>query len=62
MILCNLIIVNEFNFGANMTIRSSLNHWDQSITVGSNQDFKSDHLDISLIFSDISPIFYRKFN
>ena len=62
MILCNLIIVNEFNFGANLTIRSTLNHWDQSITVGLNQDFKSDHLDISLIFSDISPIFYRKFN
>ena len=23
----------EFNFGANMTVISSLNHWDQSITV-----------------------------
>ena len=62
MILCKLIIVNEFNFGANLIIRSTLNHWDQSITVGSNQDFKYDHLDISLIFSNISPIFYRKFD
>ena len=34
--ICNLIIVVEFNFGANMTVRSSLNLWDQSITVGSS--------------------------
>ena len=32
----NLIITVEFNFGANMTVRSSLNRWDQSITVGSS--------------------------
>ena len=29
----NLIIAVGFNFGANMTVRSSLNRWDQSITV-----------------------------
>ena len=40
--LCNLIIAVEFNFGANLTIRSSLNCWDQFIIVGSSQDFKSD--------------------
>ena len=34
--ICNLIIVVGFNFGANMTVRSSLNRWDQSITVGSS--------------------------
>ena len=40
--LCNLILAVGFNFGANMTIRYSLNHWDQSIIVGSSQDLKSD--------------------
>ena len=34
--ICNLIIVIVFNFGANMTVRSSLNRSDQSITVGSS--------------------------
>ena len=34
--ICNLIIAVGFNFVANMTVRSSLNHWDQSITVGSS--------------------------
>ena len=65
--LCNLIIVVGFYFCANLTVKSSLNYWDQSITVGSSQDFKYDHLNISpiypdksLIFPDISPIFYRK--
>ena len=33
---CNLIIAVRFNFGANMTVRSSLNCSDQSITVGSS--------------------------
>ena len=60
--ICNLIIAVGFNFGANLTIRYSLNRWNQSITVGSSQNFKSDLLDISLIYLDISPIFYRKFN
>ena len=31
--LCNLILVIEYNFGANLTVISSLNRWDQSITV-----------------------------
>ena len=31
--LCNLIIAVGFNFCANLTIRSSLNYWDQLITV-----------------------------
>ena len=57
--ICNLIIAVGFNFCVNMTIRSSLNRWDQSIAVGSSQDFKSDHLDISPIYPDILPIFYR---
>ena len=30
---CNLILPVGFNFGANLTIRSSLNRYDQSITV-----------------------------
>ena len=34
--ICNLIITVGFNFGANMTVRSSLNRLDQSITVGSS--------------------------
>ena len=38
--ICNLILTVGFNFGENMTIRSSLNRWDQSITVGSSRDFK----------------------
>ena len=53
--LCNLIITVGFNFYANLTVRSSLNCWDQSITVGSSQDFKSDHLNISRYISDILP-------
>ena len=48
--LCNLIINVGFNFCANLTVRSSLNCWDQSITVRSSHDFKSDHLDISPIY------------
>ena len=38
--ICNLILTVGFNFGENMTVRSSLNRWDQSITVGSSRDFK----------------------
>ena len=34
--ICNLIIAVGFNFGVNMTVRSSLNRSDQSITVGSS--------------------------
>ena len=34
--LCNLIIAVGFNFYANLTVRPSLNYWDQSITVGSS--------------------------
>ena len=34
--ICNLIIAVGFNFCANMTVRSSLNHSDQSITVRSS--------------------------
>ena len=34
--ICNLIIAVGFNFGANMTVRSSLNRSDQSITVESS--------------------------
>ena len=34
--ICNLIIAVGFNFCANLTVRSSLNRWDQSITVGSS--------------------------
>ena len=48
--LCNLIIAVGFNFCANLTVRSSLNCLDQFITVGSSQDFKFDHLNISPIF------------
>ena len=48
--LCNLIIAVRFNFCANLTIRNSLNCWDQSITVGSSQDFKYDRLEISPIY------------
>ena len=59
--ICNLIIVVGFNFSANMTIRSFLNRCDQSITIRSSQDFKSNHLNISPIYPDISPIFYIKF-
>ena len=57
--LCNLNIAVGFNFFANLTVRSSLNCWEQSITVGSSQDFKSDHLNISPIYPDISPIYHR---
>ena len=49
--LRNLIIAVGFNFRANLTVKSSLNCWDQSITVGSSQDFKLDSLDISPIYS-----------
>ena len=48
--LCNLIIAVGFNFCANLTVRFSLNCWDQSITVGSSQNFKSECLDISPIY------------
>ena len=34
--ICNLIIAVGFNFGANMTVRSSLNRSNQSITVRSS--------------------------
>ena len=56
--LCNLIIAVGFNFSANLNVRSTLNYWDQSITVGLSQDFKSDHIypDISRYILDISPI------
>ena len=54
--LCNLIIVVGFNFYTNLTVRSSLNYWDQSITVGSSHDFKSGYLNISPIHFDISPV------
>ena len=40
--LFNLIIHVRFNYGANLTVRYSLNRWDQFITVGSNQDLKFD--------------------
>ena len=50
---CNLIIVIGFNFGANITVRYSLNSCDQFIIVESSQDFKSDRLDISSIYLDI---------
>ena len=33
---CNLIITVGFNFGANMTVRSSVNRLNQSITVESS--------------------------
>ena len=39
--ICNLIITVGFNFGENLIVRSSLNRWDQFITVGSSKDFKS---------------------
>ena len=57
--LCNLIIVIGFNFDVNLTIRSSLNRWDQSITIGSSQDCKSDRLypNILSIYLDITPIY-----
>ena len=56
--ICNLTIAVGFNFYANLIVRSSLNYWDQSITVGSSQDLKFDHLHILPIYPDISPIFY----
>ena len=34
--LYNLIIAIQFNFGTNLTVRSSLNRWDQFISVGSS--------------------------
>ena len=37
-----------------ISIYRKLNCCDQSITVGSSQDFKSVHLNISLIYPDIS--------
>ena len=43
----------------NMIYRK-LNCYDQFITVGSSQDFKYGHLNISPIYPDISRIFYRK--
>ena len=50
-----------------ISIYRKLNCCDQSITVGSSQDFKYGHLnifsiypDISIIYLDISRIFYRK--
>ena len=41
--LCNLILAVGFNFGVNLIVRSSLNYWDQSITVESSQNLKSDY-------------------
>ena len=38
--ICNLIITVGFYFGENLTVRFSLNYWNQSITVRSSQDFK----------------------
>ena len=52
--LFNLIIAVGFNFCANLTVRSFLNCWDQSITVRSSQDFKSNHLNISRYILNIS--------
>ena len=40
--LYNLIITIGFNFCANLIVRSSLNHLDQSITVGSSRNLKFD--------------------
>ena len=57
--LCNLIIAVRFNFCANMTVRSSLNCWDQSIIVGSSHNFKSDRFDLSSIYLDILLIYPR---
>ena len=37
--ICNLILTVGFNFCENLTVISSLNRWDQSITVGSSHDF-----------------------
>ena len=51
--LSNIIIAVGFNFCANLTIRFSLNRWDQLITVESIHAFKYDHLDISLIYLNI---------
>ena len=52
--LYNLIIAVEFNFGANLTIRSSLNCCNQSIIIGSSQDFKSDRWMENLIVGEHS--------
>ena len=43
-----------------ISIYQKLNYYNQSITVGSSQDFKSGHLNISSIYPDIFRIFYRK--
>ena len=62
--LCNLIIVVGINFGANLTVITFLNRWDQSITIGSSQDLKYDHLDMSRYIAYISryiPIYLRYF-
>ena len=40
--LCNLILAVGFTFGANLTVRSSLNHSNQFITIGSSQNLKFD--------------------
>ena len=63
--ICNLIIAIGFNFCANLTIRSSLNCWDQSITVGSSKDFKYDNSEIYPryipIYPRYIPIYLRYF-
>ena len=51
--LYNLTIAIGFNFGTNLTVIYFLNRWDQSIIVGSSQDFKSSCLDVSPIYPDI---------
>ena len=48
--LCNLIIAVGFNFCVNRIVIYSLNCWDQSITAGSSQNFKSDNLNIFPIY------------
>ena len=57
--LCNLIIAVGFNFCENLIVSYSLNCWDQSITIGSSQDFKSYHLNLSTIYLEISLIYSR---
>ena len=52
------IIDISVNIFIGISIYRKLNCGDQSIIVGSNQNFKYSHLNISLIYHDISQIFY----
>ena len=52
------IIDISVNIFIGISIYQKLNCCDQSIIVGLNQDFKYGHLNISLIYHDISQIFY----